>query len=103
MPPREDERYDVHLVTKIEGVTLPTWLAVALAISAILAAITFLDASRQLASLAKEVRVLQLHAQDIESVLVRNGIAKRSDFATWSADSAPGRRAAAEEADQKEK
>lgn len=99
----EKRDYDVHLVTKIEGVSMPSWLAIVLCASAVLAALTFLDASRQLASLAKEVRILQLHAQDIESVLVRNGMARRSDFATWSADSAAGKRDAANAADEKEK
>lgn len=99
----ERRDFDVHMVTKIEGVALPSWLAIVLCASAVLAALTFLDASRQLASLAKEVRILQLHAQDIESVLVRNGIARRSDFATWSEDSAPGKRDAANAVDEKDR
>lgn len=99
----ERRDFDVHMVTKIEGVAMPSWLAIVLCATAVMAVLTFLDASRQLVSLVKEVRILQLHAQDIESVLVRQGIAKRSDFATWDATSAPGKRNAAEAADEKEK
>jgi len=94
---------DVHMVTKIEGVSLPSWLALILAASTFIAALAFLDFSRSVSALVKEVRVLQLHTQDVESVLVRSGIASRKDFATWDPSSAPGKRLAAEAIDEKEK
>lgn len=80
----------IHLTTKIQGVVLPTWAAISLAIAAILStltlALTILLAAQNLATITREIRVLQLHTQDIESVLERSGLAHRQDFAPWDTD-----------------
>lgn len=84
----------VYLTANIRGVVIPTWVALALGVAAFLSAMSlclslFLvrDASLAAAAanreLAKEMRILQVHAQDIENVLIRQGLARRSDFAPW--------------------
>lgn len=80
----------IHLTTRIEGVVLPTWAAICLAIAAVLSmltlALTILLASQQISTMAKEIRVLQLDVQDVKNVLIRNGIATEADFAPASGD-----------------
>lgn len=84
-----------HFSLHNHGVTLPSWLAISMAAAFILATVTFLLTLIELRNLRsesalrsdeirREIRMLQLHAQDIESVLIRAGTAQRSDFAPWT-------------------
>lgn len=81
----------VYLDVNVRGVVLPTWVAITLAGVAALAAgvvlmavLMFKNAADSLVTSqvaqSKEVRVLGLYIQDIENVLIRNGVAKREDF-----------------------
>lgn len=72
-----------RLVVKIDGVVLPAWLAVCLGAAAFLAAIALLLLWTITRDMSREIRVLQLHTQDIESVLIRSGTSTRDDFAAW--------------------
>ena len=69
-----------QLNVKIQGVVIPTWLAACLLITAIIAAISMLLGWRQNVILEREIRILQVHSLDIQNVLIRQGIATRSDF-----------------------
>ncbi|HET6495592.1 MAG TPA: hypothetical protein VFH61_09540 [Thermoleophilia bacterium] len=81
----------VHLDVHIRGVVIPSWVAIALSVVAALAAgvvlmavLMFKNAADALVisqtAHSKEIRVLGLYIQDIENVLIRNGIATREDF-----------------------
>lgn len=85
-----EEQAPVSLKVEIKGTVMPTWLAVSLGCAAVLAAVSLLlmtflvrDALHEY---AVELRVLQLHTQDVEAVLIRSGHANRSDFAPWDKD-----------------
>lgn len=82
----------VHLDVELKGVVLPTWVAVTLSVIAalsagvvLLAVLIFREAaeslSRAQAGQMREIRVLDLHVQDVENALIRNGLARREDFA----------------------
>lgn len=82
----------LHLDVKISGVVLPTWVAVTLSVVAafsagiiLLAVVIFKDAAdsliRSQGAQTREIRVLDLHVQDVENVLIRYGLATRDDFA----------------------
>lgn len=78
------------LVVRVEGVVVPPWVAACVLVAGLLNVLAFgavtgaLLLSRSEARAAKtEMRLLQLHVQDVESVLIRDGIAKRQDFAAW--------------------
>src|SRR5688572_695906 len=84
----------VHLSSdvNIRGVVIPTWVAITLscvaALSAVVVLLTVILFKNAADSLimsqgiqTKEIRVLDLHIQDVENVLIRNGLAKREDFA----------------------
>jgi len=99
-----DREYTEHLTVKVEGVVMPAWLAtlqgavtILSVLSLLLVVLAFvprLDAiTARLDGLGKEVRVLELHVQDVENVLVRQGVARRDDFAAWSSETGPGHRA----------
>lgn len=88
---------EVRLTNIFKGVALPTWLAVVFGAAAFLGALTLAvvllmvqSALQESAAadrdLAKEIRILQVHAQDIENVLIRHGLAQRGDFAPWPGD-----------------
>ncbi len=104
MPPEEKrvDGYGTNLVVKIEGVVLPKWVAIMLAAISVLATVSFLfslvisqlqERTQHEDSLRieREVRILQLHAQDIEIVLKQRGIASERDFAVWDESTAPGK------------
>jgi hypothetical protein len=90
----EKER-DIHYHHHIDvrGVVIPTWVAILLSIiglsaSAVvlLAVMIFKDAASDLAKAqvdqTREIRILDVHVQDIENLLIRSGLAKRTDFDT---------------------
>lgn len=79
-------------------VTLPAWMGVCLAVTAILSAVALLtvlllinNRAEQMAQtqdrMTKEVRVLQVHVQDVENAMIRLGLAHREDFAQWESGS----------------
>lgn len=78
-------------------VVLPSWLAAlggVIFLCAVLSLlVVLLVAGPQLGNLAKEVRVLGLHVEDVESVLKDHGLATERDFAGWGNDTGPGHRA----------
>ena len=73
-------------------VILPAWLAVLFVVLFLLASIGLLLVWGTIRDEVREIRVLQLHMQDVESVLIQSGIAHRRDFAVWGADTAPASR-----------
>lgn len=77
-----DEKTQVTV--EIRGVVMPVWVAVLLACCLIISCLSFLLAYMELRKFSVEVRVLQLHVQDVESVLIREGVASRKDFAEWT-------------------
>lgn len=79
----------VHLSVKIEGVVLPIWLAGALLVCGIAAAVCLATAVYVVHDARRELRILQLHTSDMEAVFIRSGLAERSDFAAWHDGSAP--------------
>lgn len=84
-----------HLTVKVEGVVIPSWLAIVFAVimlASIIPPILSIDQDRKI---ERELRILQVHTQDIENVLIRRGLAKREDFAPWEA--APDNEQTAEE------
>lgn len=70
-----------QLNVNIRGVVIPTWLAVCLLLTAVLSALSSLLNWRQDIIVEREIRIQQLHSLDIQNVLIRQGIATRSDFA----------------------
>lgn len=79
----ENEKAEVRIVTKVQGVVLPTWVAIAVLSVILVCAGSLVQLARTLDRLEREIRILQLHARDIESVLIRSGVADRNDFAPW--------------------
>lgn len=90
----------VHLTVTVPGVHLPTWSVIALVLAFIFASLSYMLTAREVNAmrtetaartdeLRREIRLLQLHTQDIESVLIRTGAATRQDFAPWGPQQQP--------------
>lgn len=87
---RDSRVLRVEANTKIEGVVIPTRLAFVLVV---LFALLFvppivvyyqvIELQRMTLRAERETRILALHIQDVENVLIRQGVAKREDFAAW--------------------
>lgn len=71
----------LQATTKIDGVVLPQWLAVGTGVLFLCAVILLAMMYERHRTLEREIRLLDLHIQDVENVLIRNGDAKREDFA----------------------
>lgn len=66
----------------------PSWITVAFIGAFVIASVALIlvwEANREL---AREVRIMQVHTQDVENVLIRRGIAARQDFVEWEPGSA---------------
>jgi hypothetical protein len=85
--------YNYHHHIDVRGVVIPTWVAILLSIMGfsasvvvLLAVMIFKDAAQDLAIAqsmqTREIRILDVHIQDIENLLIRSGLAKRTDFDT---------------------
>lgn len=74
---------DRHLTVKVEGIVLPRSFALGLLVMTIISAALLLLGVFYCRDLAREIRVLQLHVQDLEAVEIRSGDATRDDFADW--------------------
>lgn len=83
--------YNYHHHIDVKGVVIPTWVAILLSlvgfsasIVVLLAVLVFNNAANKLAETqanqTKEMRLIDLHILDIENLLIRSGLAKRSDF-----------------------
>lgn len=92
-PPCNIQHYHHHI--DVRGVVIPTWVAILLSVIGFSAAIVVLlsvlvfkgaaeDLTESQASQAREMRVIILHIQDIENVLIRSRLADRKDFAEWA-------------------
>jgi hypothetical protein len=81
----EPQPQPVHLEARLEvkGMVMPAWFCMVLIGAFVLAVATMLIGAATISAQTREMRVLELHVQDIESVLIRAGIARRSDFAAW--------------------
>lgn len=90
----EDPRTNVHLTTVFKGTAIPSWLAGLAVLAFILETLAllllvivgkgYMDAlDKRIDQVTREVRIDQLHLQDLENVLIRSGKAERSDFAPW--------------------
>jgi hypothetical protein len=94
----QEQGGELKVYFPVKGVIVPTWLAVVFGSALILSTLAFLlslslladfraDARRErqedISRFTSEVRLLQLHTQDLENTLIRLGAAKRSDFAPW--------------------
>lgn len=91
MSEERDIHYHHHI--DVRGVVIPTWVAILLSIVGLssslvvlLAVLVFKNAADDLRQSQqqqiKEIRLIDLHIQDIENILIRHGLAKRNDFAT---------------------
>ena len=81
---QEGKKADVRIVTSVDGVVLPTWFAICGLALAFVAAVALVISARALDRMEQEIRILQIHARDVEAVLIRSGHAQRSDFAPWA-------------------
>lgn len=72
-----------YLTVKVEGIVLPSWVGAGLLLTTVLSVVALLFVVFYCRDLAREIRVLQLHVQDLEAVEIRSGDAKRDDFAEW--------------------
>lgn len=70
---------------QFDGVTMPGWAAVSLVICSVFAATLFLFGIVTLRDLVREVRVLQIHVQDVESALIDAHLMERRNIAGWTA------------------
>lgn len=99
----EDRRglTNVHLTTTFKGVAVPTSVGVLGALVFLITAGSLLllvlvggakaeEFRKELERSNREVRILQLHMQDVENVLIRTKQAERSDFAPWQAQAREG-------------
>jgi hypothetical protein len=90
-----DER-PVHLTVQLPSGSsmFPSWLVFVFVGAFVVASVALLlvwQTNRDLAAkmqetskeLAREIRILQVHAQDLENVTIRDGIATRADFVGW--------------------
>lgn len=59
---------------------IPSWILVLFAFLFVVSSLGLLVTLFVETQMMKEVRVMQIYEQDIENVLIRNGIANRSDF-----------------------
>lgn len=84
--------YNYHHHIDVRGVVIPTWVAILLSVMGLSASLIVLlsvfifksaadDLAKSQAEQTKEMRILSLHIQDIESVLIRSKLAERKDFA----------------------
>lgn len=93
-----DER-DIHYHHHIDvrGVVIPTWVAILLSFMGLTASVVvfmavliFRSATEDLKNSqnqqTKEIRLIDLNIQDIENILIRNGLAKRDDFVPRKGD-----------------
>lgn len=87
-----DER-DIHYHHHIDvrGVVIPTWVAILLSFMGLTASVVVFmavlifrgateDLKNNQSQQTKEIRLIDLNIQDIENILIRNGLAKRDDF-----------------------
>lgn len=90
-------QYNYHHHIDVRGVVIPTWVAILLSIVALSGSVIVLlsvlifktaadDLRQSQNQQIKEIRLIDLHIQDIENVLIRNGLAKRDDFAQGKGD-----------------
>lgn len=92
-----DQQRDIHYHQHVDvrGVVIPTWVAILLAfigfsssVVVLLSVLVFKTAADNLSksqeAQSREIRVLILHLQDVENVLIRSRLAERKDFAEWS-------------------
>jgi hypothetical protein len=62
------------------SVMIPSWLAVCFVVCFVLSTFTLVLVWNASSRLVGEIRVLQIYEEDVENVLIRSGIATRSDF-----------------------
>lgn len=74
------KQVNVTVTLPLGAVIIPAWLVlcfVSCFVFSAIALISLWDTNRKLVG---EIRVLQIYQEDVESVLIRNNIATRSDF-----------------------
>ena len=71
------------------SVMIPSWLAVCFVLCFVLSTFTLLMVWTANNRLIGEIRVLQIYEEDVENVLIRSGIATRSDFVPRRINSSP--------------
>ncbi len=85
-----EERDQVVRLTIGPGtLVIPAWLGGLVVLAFLFSALSLLLLWNTNQNLEREIRILQLHVADIENVLIRKGVADRSDFADWEESSAP--------------
>ena len=85
--PREDRRaplpVSLQVILPPGSVLIPSWVAIAFMSCFVLATVALLLVWEVSGREIRELRSLQLHAQDVENVLIRSGVGRREDFAPW--------------------
>lgn len=78
----EEQRVPIQLTVSLPKGTaiLPSWILILFASLFVVASLGLLVTIFVETQMMKEVRVMQMYEQDIENVLIRSGIATRSDF-----------------------
>lgn len=89
MTPARDDETTRTVIQFSGGVHLPAWLATVVGLALLFSALGFLLALFLLQNATREIRVLELHTQDVENVLIRQGIATREDFPEWGSPGGP--------------
>lgn len=86
-PARGDDGTRTYV--QFSGVHVPGWLAVVVGCALLFSALGLLLSLLVIQNQAREIRVLQLHVQDVQNVMIRNGDATRKDFAEWGSPGGP--------------
>lgn len=97
MPDQPERDIHYHHHVDVRGVVIPTWVAILLSaigfsasLVVLLSVLIFKGSADELAKSqdrqSREMRVIILHIQDIENVLIRARLAERKDFAEWESE-----------------
>jgi len=84
------ERVQLTVILPHGSVMIPSWLMACFLATFLISPLALVLVWNESFQQTKEIRVLQLHIQDLENVMIRSGAATRSDFIRWT-DAKAGR------------
>jgi hypothetical protein len=82
--PDPRERVQLTVILPHGSVMIPSWLMACLLAMFLISSLALVLVWNESFQQTKEIRILQLHIQDLENVTVRSGAATRSDFIGWT-------------------